>query len=164
MCEVCQQVGEEKSLKQRAKEIYKEFVGHHKEDYGRAPNNQEKIDLKQDALNEATYEAEEADWGAYPPGIIDQGVECCGVREMPARSALCEKGFGKIITQVAKKERFGFLFATTTQRQANEAAGLQARGFKNVGVFTNPNTGNTVTFWVYNIHPVKGKAKVKRIA
>lgn len=161
MCEVCDIYPEKKKLKVRIKEIYQEIYQEYLDDYsydGGKPSKAKKKEMMREAEQQAEEETHYDSGGGYygdedVPGV--SAVNCCGVREMSAAQAQCERGFKLVRTQVAKDGRFGFLFATTTHRQLTEAGALEARRFKRVGEFTNPNTGNRVTFWTYNIHPVK---------
>lgn len=172
MCDICRQVkpainSEEK--KKQIDKIYQQFV---KEEikygytYGRSAKGKKELpaDILEEILRDATREWE--DENEYRDDYDHEGhygtlypVECCGVREMKAAQAECENGFKLLLSEVSRKSRFGFLFATTVKAQVKEAKNLKARGFKEVGVFRNPNTANVVTFWVYNIHPIKKEKK-----
>lgn len=165
MCAICKRVkATTHTPAQRLKEIKKIYAEMIREEKRWNPgplSEDEKRMYMEDA--EYEYQQEQREAGGYYNedagfGVLTS-VECCGVREMRSIQAECEKGFNLLVSEVSKTGRFGFLFATTTQAQTRAAAALDARGFTQAGVFNNPNTSNTVTFWTYNITPVKAKEK-----
>lgn len=164
MCDICSRVKPSTTTptqrEKEIKQIYKEMLVEEKRwNRGRILD----AATKRQYMHDAEYEWESdnvssSNYGDDSYGVL-YAVECCGVREMSARQAECAKGFKLLLSEVSRKGRFGYLFATTTQVQKPAAKALEARGFEKTGVFSNPNTGNTVTFWVYNIRPIKKEKK-----
>lgn len=74
-------------------------------------------------------------------------TQCCGVMEMGSVGG-SSKGEIVAALRTAKRSRAGMVYATTTQNQTNMHRPLREAGFKQVRRFKNPNTGNTIRFWM----------------
>jgi len=100
-------------------------------------------------------------------GVMDSG-HCCGVAELMLDHTIKSVKDVEGTIKDAKNQNFGYILASAVVRtyknkkreqghdsQLKEANLLKKAGFKRLGVFTNPRTGNKIELLGYKIPGVK---------